>query len=310
MVENRIRYTHALLITALVLAAPGVASAQSRSRAGQAADTRSTGQDLRQVNWASVLAHDGHLTHLGTGDDVGKPDGAEPYVAVADVQGSGPEDVGGYPLTRQIQYGDLSGDGHLEAAIPLASGGTAGVVGVLVYAQGRAAADPPTLVAALAGYKMGIRIQNQRLWLTEPVYVGWEPNCCPSGSSEFQYTFRRGKLTVQGSRETGWTGAIEQTVDRFYTLLGAKEFTAAYELLGPTFKATQPFDKWQAGYAGLSSVSSAVTSDPEKSPSWVTVEVRATNAGKKQHFVVRWLTRYSRAGHHWLLDWPSVTVLN
>lgn len=72
---------------------------------------------------------------------------------------------------------DLTRDGRVDLAATIASGGTAGDVGWIVFV-GTAAGWRLGLVRA--GYKLGLARVGSDLVETLPVYAKDDPNCCPS----------------------------------------------------------------------------------------------------------------------------------
>src|SRR5262249_49494854 len=128
--------------------------------------------DMHTVDWFRVVTHDPNLNY-----DPSVPpspgEGNAPYVRLKGHQG-----VEGYALVSadRILFLDMSGDGQVEAVISIDSGGTAGNLGLLVYG---AVNGTPTLEGTLAGYKIGGVADGNRLRVIEPIYQGWEPNCCP-----------------------------------------------------------------------------------------------------------------------------------
>src|SRR5262245_20403852 len=85
---------------------------------------------LRQVDWPSVLAADPALVIDPQVPAPFTPVG--PYVRLVNPIGPNQPPVGGFALLDDVRYGDIDGDGVEEAVILLESGGTAGVLGLLV----------------------------------------------------------------------------------------------------------------------------------------------------------------------------------
>jgi hypothetical protein len=99
----------------------------------------------------------------------------------------------GAGLDRPL-YGDLTGDGSDEVAVPIFSGGTAGDVALFVYSlDGGRLRD---IYAAPSLYKIAARIRHGALVYVEPVYKASDPNCCPSSFRRLTLGYRDGKLRV------------------------------------------------------------------------------------------------------------------
>jgi hypothetical protein len=73
---------------------------------------------------------------------------------------------------------DVTGDGRTDMAVSLASGGTAGDVGWLLFVPNDARWR---LARSGTGYKLGLQRSGSKLEVVQPVYRAKDPNCCPSG---------------------------------------------------------------------------------------------------------------------------------
>jgi hypothetical protein len=112
---------------------------------------------------------------------------------------SGGQELAGAAALGQVVYGDVAGDGSTAAVIPVYSGGTAGLIGVLVYQVGSPA---PRLVSAMGGYNLGLpRIRDGGLEIAEPEYGAGAPNCCPSSFRVVTYHLAGDVLTATGERQ-------------------------------------------------------------------------------------------------------------
>jgi hypothetical protein len=254
-------------------------------------------QPLRGVDWNAVIAADPALA-------VSQLDG-QPYVAV---RGADPG-VGGIPLLDSIVYVDMDGDQVEEAAITLASGGTAGNLGFLVYRQ---AAQAPQLAAWQGGYKLGLLVERGRLVARQALYSGWEPNCCPSGFTYDTYALQNGQLQLLAHREEGIPGMQAATVEQFYQLLGRKDLKGAYALLADAEQAANPYDSWAAGYANTVAIQATAAADPATANT-VRVELSATDqqgGGQvSQHFTGTWTLVWGGTGRGWLLANPQIRAV-
>jgi hypothetical protein len=89
---------------------------------------------------------------------------------------------------------DVTGDRHVDMAVTLFSGGTAGDVGWLLFAWNSSRWQ---LVATGSGYKLGLRRSGSDLLAVQPVYRKNDPNCCPSGGFDRTlYRWSAGRLVT------------------------------------------------------------------------------------------------------------------
>ena len=167
-----------------------------------------TGFDMRAVDWFKVVTTDPNLKYDPT---VQPPPG---LTRAPWVQLKSNNDIQGHALIErdQILFVDISGDGQEEAVISIFSGGTAGNLGLLVYTV---ANNAPILADSLPGYKIGGVADGNRLKVTEPIYQGWEPNCCPSGFFETRYRLQANKLVQVSRSEVPIPEARKMTVEKY-----------------------------------------------------------------------------------------------
>jgi hypothetical protein len=78
----------------------------------------------------------------------------------------------------QVICFDFTRDGRLDLAVSIASGGTAGDIGFVVF---RRTATGWRVALSGAGYKLGLARVGGDLVESQPVYRKNDPNCCPSG---------------------------------------------------------------------------------------------------------------------------------
>jgi hypothetical protein len=257
---------------------------------------------LRQVDWRAVLKSDPKITI--DPDAYKLPGGDYPFITV-DATGGPEETLSGYALADDVVYGDFDGNGAEEAVLPVDSGGTGGTLGFLLYRE----ADPaPQLVLAGTGYKMGFSAEGNRLVITEPYYVGFEANCCPSAIVRTSNTLQGGKLVALTS-ETSPNDVQEPTVWSFYAALGDKRFDEAYQFLSPAQQASNPFDRWKAGYADTQSIE--VETAPGATPN--EVQIKLTSVDSKpgggtvtRRFTGTWTLIWNADQKRWLLDKASI----
>lgn len=265
---------------------------------GGAVPAGAAGAPLRSVDWLDVLQHDPAITIDPNAYQ--PPVEFGPYISV-DAAGSAGDTLSGYASLDDVSYGDLDGDGAEEAVIPIFSGGTAGMLGFLLYREG---APAPKLVLAQSGYKMSASIEDTQLIVYQPNYVGFEPNCCPSSSTRSAYKLR-GDSLVKLTEETEPNDVQEVTVWAFYQAVVEKRYEDAYAFYSPGFQANTPFQAWRAGYAQTRSID--VDTSPGATPTEVRVALTVTDNQPGGGTVTRrfrgtWTLVWSAEQRRWLLD--------
>lgn len=261
---------------------------------------------LRGVDWSAVLAADSRWTYQPQEPGASTPVG--PRVTWPNV-------VAGMAVISSITFGDLDGDGNEEAVIPLASGGTAGGTGALVYTSGPSG---PTLVGPDSfygsfGYKTGAQVRKGKLQVSNVVGAGFEPNCCFSGLQTRTFAMVGGQLVQQGApTETGVAAARPYTVEVFYQRINARQFEAAYSFLTAAAQAREPFAGWKAGFDTTVSVEAsadATNGDDVTKPVRFTlraIDKRPDGTSFERSFAGTWTLVYSTERHQWLLDVAEV----
>ena len=83
----------------------------------------------------------------------------------------------------QVICFDFTRDGRTDLAVSIASGGTAGDIGYVVF-RGTPAGWRVALKGG--GYKLGLARAGGDLVETQPVYEQNDPNCCPTGGFDHQ----------------------------------------------------------------------------------------------------------------------------
>lgn len=259
-------------------------------------DTPSVDSSIRQTAWASVLANDAGLS---ASDWFGQ--------TRYEVKASGGQ-ASGIPILDQILYVDMDGDGAEEAVIPLASGGTAGDIGFLVY---RGTAPTPTMAAwqMSAGTKQWLELQQGKLVASDAIYGKGEGNCCPSGRRYVTYILQGTELKAIAERTAGHPGAEPFMVLRFYEMINGHDLTAAYAMLSDAYQQANPFDTWAAGYASTVSVEANATAGG--TPGVVEVALTATDAQadgqqRVQRFTGTWNVQWDGGRNQWVLDAPQI----
>ncbi len=256
------------------------------------------GLDMRSVDWFKVVTTDPNFTYDPSAPTTpGVKSG--PFVTM-----KSDSSVSGYALVDKdsILFMDVSGDGQEEAIISVYSGGTAGNLGLLIYA---AANNAPALAAYLPGYKIGGTADGDALKVIEPIYQGWEPNCCPSGFFVTRYRLQDNKLAQLSREEQPLADARKMTVDKFYELLQAKNYLDAYNFLGPAFRDANPFGQWSSGYANTIAFTAQTKDNPDGTVGVTLVSTDKTGNGTvTRTFTGTWkLVWYSTARFkQWVLD--------
>lgn len=217
-------------------------------------------------------------------------------------------DISGYPDLTSIQYGNI-GDGQQSAVIPVISGGSSGITGVLVY-QIPAGASAPKFIDAVGGYNLAVSIQGGNLHdlqLTKPIYNGWEPNCCPSGLEYVPYKLANGKLAQTGDYIAPAPGSVVMTVQHFYELLANKQYKQAYSFFTVGFQQANPYQQWLAGYASTQQITAHVA---PLSNDQVTVNIQSVDLanGNKvtKHFSGTWTLTFEDNPFQWFLDKANI----
>jgi hypothetical protein len=285
------------LFVAVLVAAFTISSAQAAQ------------SPLRRLNWAAVLANDPNVTI-----DTSISAAIGPYVIVdsydvylTDTEYNEPEELSGHARLNGIMYVDLDRDGAEEAVIPLESGGTAGTTGFLVY---RESLGGPYLAIGLVSYKLGIRAEPNSLLLSEPIYAGFEPNCCPSGTLYSRIVMVDDALVVMEQNAHPNQEATVVAVYAFYDALRAGRYADAYDFLSPRYQAGAPFASWAAGYHTTESIEVDAQAVPNSNEVRVRITaVDRTNGGgsRTRHFTGSWYLVWSNDAGHWLLDRADIS---
>ncbi len=254
-------------------------------------------QAIRKTNWPDAIKKDPALQI-----DPTLSNAQGPYVTV-----KGNQNIGGYAVFEPISYVDMDGDGIEEAAIMLASGGTAGVTSFVVYKQSSPA---PRLTTWGQGYKLRLLVEQGKLVAANALYAGWEPNCCPSGIGYTSYILKDNKLGLAAERSEGLKEALEPTVSHFYDLLNARKFDEAYKLLSDSYQAANPYPEWVKGFAATRKID-AVVKEETTTPNTVRVNLTATDStsGGSQttrRFNGTWKLQWNGGLPGWTLNSPAI----
>jgi len=101
----------------------------------------------------------------------------------------------------QLLCADLDGDGRVDMAFSVFSGGTAGDTAWV--ALRRTATGWRVVYRDLQDYKLSLKREGDDVVVTTPVYRKNDPNCCPSGGFDH--------------RRFGWNGRALAVVRRWHT---------------------------------------------------------------------------------------------
>jgi hypothetical protein len=262
---------------------------------------------LRQTDWPSVLASDPAL-EIDSQMQPTPLTSTGPYVRLAHAPSPDQPAVEGFALLGDILYGDLDADGAEEAVVLLGSGGTAGVVGLLVY---HADTPRPRLAAALGGYKLGARIDKGELIVLQPRYAGFEPNCCPSAELETHYSLAGLQLLAISEQEQPLMEAQVETVQQFYADLDRHALTDAYDLLSEAYRQAQPYDAWSGGYQTTERVQidELAQTDSGVEVAFTSYDRDPSGSQEVRHFKGTWSLVWGAAVHHWLLDSADIAEI-
>jgi hypothetical protein len=288
--------TTALVVTAT---APTSAPTHAPTAAPAIVTATRTGLDMHAVDWMKVVTTDPNLQYDSS---IAPPPELQraPWVQLksnSDLQGHALIDL------DRILFVDISGDGQEEAIISIFSGGTAGNFGLLVYTVANRA---PILADSVAGYKIGGTADGKLLKVTEPIYQGWEPNCCPSGFFETRYRLQANRLVQVSRDEKPIPEARTMSVDKYYELLLARNYADAYDnFLSASYRASHPFANWSAGYANTLSFVATTSDNPDGSVKVDLVSHDKAGTGEViHHYIGTWRLKWVSTARfkQWVLD--------
>lgn len=274
---------------------------------------QSVSNPLAGADWELVLRTDPQLLpceDLPSVPEVG-PCVAAPTTISRYVSGvqEYPSRFEGYADLAAIIYHDLDGDLVAEAVIPTTSLASGGSFGFLIYR----AAPEPVLAVVYPGYKLSVRVSDGgELVVGEPLYFGFEANCCPTG---YVTTFSRlngtelpttrppaydlydvvnggiDSISFSGSRAA--IGAAELTVAGFYRAINERRHDVAWSLLSDGQRSRQgSFDTFAAGFAGTRFLHAALSAGAVRGAVNVTIttgEAGADGSIVNRRFTGLWL---------------------
>jgi len=224
------------------------------------------------------------------------------YNIKADSVGEEGASSGGYPSFDYVSYGDLDGDDREEALIFFNTGGTAEACSFAIIRQTE---HGPAFACWGNGYKMGGTITNDTLLIYQPIYVGWEPNCCPMSMQMQFYRVNENKLFLTDTINEGIVETASGAVEEFYNRLSSHNYADAYDLLGDRYQSAHPFEKWLAGFKNTVS-SEAVVDTMKISDSTVhikltTVDSTAEGVQITSNFEGTWKMQWYDPDDGWIL---------
>jgi hypothetical protein len=95
---------------------------------------------------------------------------------------------------------DFTRDGRTDIAVTIASGGTAGDVGIIVF---RARPNGWAVALKRRGYKVGLFRVGGDVVTSQPIYKRNDPNCCPTGGfSHDRFHWSGGRFVLLRSYHT------------------------------------------------------------------------------------------------------------
>lgn len=261
---------------------------------------------LDAVVWAEEVARQEQLVIDETQPAI---TGLGPYVTYRD------GGLAGYLDDQRVLYGDLSSDGAAEAMVPVVTsdGTTTSGAGYLIFAP---TPDGPALVGDRAfyqsfGFATTATIENAELVVRHSVGAGWEPACCYSGTVTRRYrTDHTTLIETSAPLETGNLDARTFTLDRYYALLGARNYDAAYALLSDDELKRTAESQWPALFSQAAQISTNMLTTPRADGMVPFRLVMASSDGRTQSWQGGAALAYSAATHSWRIDLLSLQPEN
>lgn len=116
-----------------------------------------------------------------------------------DLLGGGLSAVDPASVDRVLCY-DFTRDGRTDMAVTIASGGTAGDIGILVF---RALPKGWAVALKHPGYKVGLFQVGGDVVTSQPIYKSNDANCCPTGGfAHDRYRWSGGRFVLLRSYHT------------------------------------------------------------------------------------------------------------
>ena len=321
-----------LLLSAALVAVAFTVATVSAGCGGEPAPQRSAGTLLGSPatdaeSGASDNGNDNGDVPAGTGPDLASLDvkawtavlGAreeialdQTKVAVADLgpwiamrQGG----AAGYADLSRLVLADLSGDGRTEAVIPLVAGADRLGTAAVLFTSGE---DGPAVVGdqkfySSFGFNTRATLESGELVVRHSVGAGWEPLCCYSG--EVSRRFRTNGIRVvetSPALEVGNVAAKGFTVDRFYSLLNAKNVDAAMAMLTDGERARTRDSLWPVIWSQAAQINVNILSTPRADGLFAFRLLVADGLGGVQSWQGGAELIYMHASHTWQIDLLSL----
>jgi hypothetical protein len=153
---------------------------------------------LAAVLAATALAPAAHATHAACGAAIARAAVRATHVRMRLL---GDTAVRVDPTSvDQVLCFDFTRDGRTDLAASIASGGTAGDIGFVVF---RATSAGWRVALTGNGYKLGLARAGGDLVETQPIYRKNDPNCCPTGGFDHRrFHWNGAKFVVARSWHT------------------------------------------------------------------------------------------------------------
>jgi hypothetical protein len=279
--------------------------------ASSQAHTRDT--SIRTTNWPEFFAHSPDFSADTSGFDstLGQSYSFKADSSFTADTSSDASLSGGYPLLDYISYGDIDGDDREEAVIFFFTGSTAESCSFAVIRQTE---HGPAFVDHGTGYKMGGIIRNDTLLIYQPVYAGWEPNCCPSSLETQFYRIKENKLSLIDFTNGGIIESAPGTVEEFYNKLSSRNYADAYDFLDEDYQTAHPFEKWLGGFKNTVSTEAEVdtmqTSDSTVHIKLTTVDSTSDGGNITSTYEGTWKLEWYDADDGWILAEPKIKLIS
>jgi len=262
---------------------------------------RAAGASLHEVDWPAVFANDPTITVVPPASPTRQDPGLHLRVPLPDGH-----DLDGYVLVpKNIEYGDLDGDGADEAAIYIFGGISFHAWGILLYHEDSPA---PRRILVQTGDRISAQIEKGHLILSEPFYRGFEDNGAGSSTTRTVMDLVGDEL-VPRSSEIEPHDVQRPTVEAFYRWVSQRSYDEAYEYLSPAFQAAHPYEEWRAGYATTQSLDVKTTPGDTPSEVWISLTSieRGPDGNKVMHqYRGSWMLIFSPERKHWVLDQAAI----
>ncbi|MCS7001863.1 MAG: hypothetical protein NZ518_03340 [Dehalococcoidia bacterium] len=249
---------------------------------------------FRAVRWDEVVRNDPNITRPPVPNLANV---AGLFIETRDVTTTGLLGVRGFVDTTNPLYGDFSGDGREEAVIAVGDPAV-GITGFLIY---RASDRGPQLTATITGRAMRATIANGELIVTDGLFAGWEPACCPNLLRETRYRLQETTLRPIARVERPNLDTRGLAVARYYNSMNQGNWQDAWASLSPELQAAQSREQWQAEQERNLPFDVTVRNDVAQPA--VAVDVITRNGQPDgRRFTGTWTVQFDNARRVWLLQ--------